>query len=198
MAEPKEAKGPKVTDETRPLASLKPDPRNARRHSTAQVRQIASVIEELGYVDKIIIHPDGQIVGGEGRWLALKQLERESVECRVVAGLSEAQYGKLALALNKLGENSSWDDDALRDIVGDLDEADINLRDLFSDKELGKLLNEPDDIEVREVETSTVEDEFWISVRGPLPHQAEALKALEAALKPFKGVSVELGTIAIG
>lgn len=198
MAPAKEPQGPKVTDETRDLASLTPDPRNVKRHTTADIAAAASVIDELGYVDKIVIRPDGQLVGGERRWLALKQLGREKVECRVVAGLSEPQYLKLALALNRLGEGGRYDDEALRSVVAELDDADIGLNDLFSQGELKKLLAEPDDIEVREIETSAVEDEFWVSVRGPLANQAEALKALEAAMKPFKGVSVELGTIAIG
>ena len=39
---------------------------------------------------------------------------------------------------------------------------------------------------------------FWISIRGPLAQQAHALKALQEAMKPYAGVSVELGTISAG
>lgn len=68
----------------------------------------------------------------------------------------------------------------------------------FSPGELGRILEEPDDLEVKEIETGPVDDEFWISVRGPLAQQANALKALEVAMKPYAGVSVEQGTINIG
>ncbi|MFC0243240.1 hypothetical protein [Rhodopseudomonas telluris] len=71
-----------------------------------------------------------------------------------------------------------------------------NLLDLgFSPGELSKLLDELAELEVREIETCPVDDEFWISIRGPLVHQAQLLKALQDAMKPFDGVAVELGTI---
>ena len=61
-----------------------------------------------------------------------------------------------------------------------------------------KLLDEPDELAVKEIETGPVSDEFWISVRGTLAQQANALKALQEAMKPFAGVEVEQGTINIG
>ena len=45
---------PVITDEVRKVADLKVDPRNARRHSEAQISQIIESIEKFGYVDKII------------------------------------------------------------------------------------------------------------------------------------------------
>ena len=63
----------------------------------------------------------------------------------------------------------------------------------FSQNELSRILGGPDDLEVKEIETGPVDDEFWISIRGPLVQQANALKALEAAMKPFAGVTVEHG-----
>lgn len=57
---------------------------------------------------------------------------------------------------------------------------------------------EDDPLEVKEIETGEVADEFWISVRGPLAQQAAVLKKLEDALKPFAGVTVEQGTINVG
>jgi ParB-like chromosome segregation protein Spo0J len=195
MAEPKL----KITDEVRKVAELKPDPKNARRHSEAQVASIVASIEEFGFINRVVTRPNGQIIGGHATIEALKRLERTDVECRVIAGLSEAQYKKLGLALNKIPENSSWDDDILREIVGELDEAHEDLSSVgFASKEIERLLAEPDPLEVKEIETSLVEDEFWISIRGPLANQAEVLKAMEAAIKPFAGVTVDLGTIAIG
>jgi ParB-like chromosome segregation protein Spo0J len=189
----------KVSDEVRKVSELRADPKNARRHPEKQIASIATSIERFGYVNKIAIKPDGEIIGGHATLEALKRLERNSVEVRVVAGLSAAQYKALALALNKLPEGSSWDDGILSEIVGELDAADEDLAGLgFGDKELAALRKGADPLEVKEIETGDVEDEFWISIRGPLAKQADCLKALEAAMKPFQGVSVELGTIALG
>jgi ParB-like chromosome segregation protein Spo0J len=190
---------PVVTDETRKLAELKPDPKNARRHSEAQIAQIMQSIERFGFVDKIIIRPDGQVIGGHARLEALKRLNREDVECRVVDGLTLAGYTAFGIALNRIRENSRWDDDVLRDLILELQDEGENALTLgFSPNELSRILDEPADLEVKEIETGAVDDEFWISVRGPLAQQANALRALEAAMKPFAGVSVEQGTINIG
>lgn len=89
---------PVITDETRKLAELKADPSNARRHSEAQISQIVSSIERFGFVDKIIARPDGQVIGGHARLEALKRMGRESAECRIVAGLSEAGYKAMGIA----------------------------------------------------------------------------------------------------
>lgn len=190
---------PVVTDEVRKAAELVPDPKNARRHDESQVAGIVGSIEEFGFVQKVVIRPDGRIIGGHATLEALKRLARTDVECRVVDGLTEPQYQKLALALNKLPENSHWDADVLSGILGELRSAGEDLAATgFSTGEIDKLLAEPDPIEVKTIETGPVEDEFWISVRGPLKDQAAALKALEQAMKPFAGVAVELGTINLG
>jgi len=187
------------TNEERALASLTVDPKNARRHSEAQIAQIVASIERFGFVAPIIIRPNGQIIGGHATVIALKRLERSDVvDCRVVHGLSEAGYQALGVALNKIPENSSWDDAVLRDVLASLDELGEDTSGLgFSSNELTKLLAEPEELELKEIDTTTVEDEFWISIRGPLAEQANALKALREAMKPFAGVTVEQGTIAI-
>lgn len=191
--------GPVITDETRKLASLKDDPRNARRHSQAQIAQIIQSIEKFGYVNKVVIWPDGQTIGGHATREALARIGRTDVECRVVSGLTEAQYQALGLALNKIPENSSWQDDVLAEIMGELNDAGEDLTVTgFSSAERDKLLAVQQPVEVHEIETGPVDDEFWISIRGPLKHQAAALSALEAALKPYGDVTVDLGTISVG
>ena len=191
----------KITDETRKVSELKPDPKNPRTHSDKQISQIMRSIEAFGYVNKIAIKPDGTIIGGHGTLDAIKRLGWDTIEVRVVAGLSPADYRKLNIALNKLPEGSKWDERLLSEIIGGLDEADegADLGSLgFSDKELKSLRDGGEELEVKEIQTGDVEDEFWISIRGPLRVQADALKALETAMKPFQGVSVELGTIGLG
>jgi hypothetical protein len=117
----------------------------------------------------------------------------------VVAGLSESAYAALGLALNRIGENGRWDDEVLRGVILEIQEDGENALSLgFSPNELKGILEEPDDLEVKEIETGPVDDEFWISIRGLLAHQANALKALEQAMKPFAGATVEQGTISVG
>lgn len=191
-----------VTNEERDIAALTVDPKNARAHSEGQIAQIAHSIQQFGYAAPIIIQPSGLIIGGHATVAALKRLGGvlgTRVDVRVVHGLSAAKYRKLGLALNKIPENSRWDDAILRELMGEMDAAGEDLSDIgFSSNELTKLLAEVDDIEVKEIETGPVDDECWISIRAPLAQQANILKALGVALAAFEGVSIEQGTIAIG
>lgn len=189
-----------VTDETRDIVALKPDPQNPKRHPESQIADIAASIDQFGYVQKIVCRPNSVIIAGHGTWEAQKRRGvTGDIAVRVVHGLTDAQYHALMLALNKLPENGSYDEALLADLLREVTDADIDAGGLgFSDKERDRLLNGADDLEVKEIETGEVEDEFWISIRGPLKHQAEALRALEAAMKGYDGVTVDLGTIALG
>jgi ParB-like chromosome segregation protein Spo0J len=196
---PTHAGEPVITDEVRKVADLPVGPDNARKHSEAQISQIVLSIERFGYVDKMIIRPEGQVIGGHARLEALKRMGRDEAECRVVAGLTEAGYKAMGIALNRIPENSRWDDDILRGVLLDIQESGENAQALgFTPGELSRILAEPDELEVKEIETGPVDDEFWISIRGPLVHQAHALRALQDAMKPFNNVTVEQGTINLG
>lgn len=189
----------KITDDVRPLSTLKADPKNARRHPEQQIARIARSIETFGYVTKIAIRPDGTMIGGHATKTALERIGgHDKVEVRVVAGLSDKQYRALGLALNKLPEGSSWDEGILAEIIEEMQDDDDLMATGFSDKEIKNILDGDDELEVKEIGTDEVEDEFWISVRGPLKDQAEALKMLETVMAKFPEVTVDLGTIALG
>lgn len=189
---------PTVKDEVRKVADLKPDPRNANKHSELQVSQIVQSIEKFGYVDKIVTRPNGQLIGGEGRLDAIKRLAWKEIEVRVVYGLTETQYTALGLALNRIPRNSRFDEDILRELLGEIHDGGEDAIALgFSAPEIDKILADPVELEVREIQTGPVADEFWISIRGPLAHQAHAFKALREAMKGLEGVTVEQGTIAV-
>lgn len=102
LTKPAPAGAPVITDETRKIADLSADPKNARRHSEAQISQIVTSIERFGFVNPISIRPTGQLIGGHAILDALKRMGRQDVACRVVDGLSERDYKALVIALNKL------------------------------------------------------------------------------------------------
>lgn len=180
------------------VTALRPDPKNARRHSEAQIAAVAQSIERFGMVTPIVVQPSGQIIGGHATWEACKRLGHDKVSCSVVHGLSAAQYQALGVALNRLPETSSWDNATLADVLASIDAAGEDVLGLgFSEKELHALQDDGAALDVVELKTTPVDDEFWISIRGPLRHQADALKAMQAAMKPFGDVTVELGTVPI-
>ena len=73
------------------VRSLKPYPRNARRHSKDQIKQIAASITRFGFNNPILIADDGEIVAGHGRLAAAKLLGLETVPTLRLSHLSEAE-----------------------------------------------------------------------------------------------------------
>lgn len=61
------AKASRLQITMRPIASLKPDPRNARTHSEKQIALIAKSIEEFGFINPIIVDEAGSIMAGHAR-----------------------------------------------------------------------------------------------------------------------------------
>ena len=96
-----------------PINTLKPNPRNARRHPKKQIRQIGASITTFGFVVPIVISEDGTIIAGHGRYAAALVLGLKTVPTIEVRGLSEAKLRALALADNKIAENAGWDRERL-------------------------------------------------------------------------------------
>ena len=93
----------------RPILELKPDPKNPRKHSPKQIRQIADSIRQFGFVCPILVDADASIIAGHGRLQAARQLGMTTVPVVQVDHLTPAQVKALRIADNKLTENGEWD-----------------------------------------------------------------------------------------
>jgi len=92
-----------------PIAALKPDPRNARTHSTRQVEQIAASIQAFGFANPVLVDEDCNVIAGHGRLLAAHSNGLAEVPTIALGGLSEGQKRALRLADNKIALGSGWD-----------------------------------------------------------------------------------------
>jgi ParB-like chromosome segregation protein Spo0J len=115
----------------RPVASLKPAPGNARRHSAKQIAQIADSIRTFGFAAPLLVDQSGEVIAGHGRLAAAIQIGMKSVPVVEVRHLTDAQVRALRIADNRLTELSSWDEAALKaefEILSELDlEFDLNV-----------------------------------------------------------------------
>lgn len=109
-----------------PIATLTPYPRNARKHSKKQIRQIAASIEEFGFLNSVLIDDDGQILAGHGRVEAARLLGLDRVPTVCISHLSDAQKRAYILADNKLALNAGWDPEILAIELQHLVEIDID------------------------------------------------------------------------
>ena len=105
-----------------PPDRLRPWARNARKHSKKQLRQIADSIREFGFTNPVLIDEDLNILAGHGRVEAAKLLGMETVPCRLLSEMSEAQKRAYVLADNKLALNAGWDEQLLAEELGALQE----------------------------------------------------------------------------
>src|SRR6266571_1460927 len=107
---------------------LRPLGRDTRKHPPGQIRKLKASIEQFGFVVPTVIDEMDRVVAGWGLVLAAGELGLKQVPAVTLSGLGEAELRSLRLALNRLGEDSSWGMDALAlefsDIIelgGDID-----------------------------------------------------------------------------
>jgi ParB-like nuclease domain len=96
------------------LEELRPSARKLRKLDPAHVREVASSIDLLGFCDPIIIGRDKELIHGEVRYEAAKQLGLDRVPCVRVEHLNPDERRVLRLAVNRLAEKGQWDLDALK------------------------------------------------------------------------------------
>jgi ParB-like chromosome segregation protein Spo0J len=89
-----------------PIAELKPNPRNARRHSQKQLNQIAASIREFGFNSLVVIDEEGVILVGHGRVEGARMAGLQTVPVLRVAHLTPEQKTAFALADNKIALNA--------------------------------------------------------------------------------------------
>src|SRR5712692_1967027 len=154
---------------------LIPSDGNPRTHSSEQVAQIAASIREFGFVNPVLVAPNGGIIVGEGRLRAARTLGMREVPVIVLEHLSEVQRRALAIADNQLALNAGWDEQRLREQLAALRDEDFNLDLLgFDDQELARQLAEQeaaagltDEDEVPDVPTAPVTRPGDLWLLGP-------------------------------
>lgn len=104
------------------IETLKPNPRNARTHAKKQIRQIANSIATYGFAVPIVTDENAMILAGHGRYAAAQLLDMKEVPVVTLTGLSAAKKRALALADNKIAENSGWDREMLAVELAELSE----------------------------------------------------------------------------
>lgn len=134
-------------DEMVPIGELRENPRNPNRHPDSQIELLAKIITETGWRAPITVSKrSGYIVRGHGRLMAARKAGL--TECPVDWQDYESDEQELQdlIADNRIAELAEIDDDALRDIIGDLQEigADVELAG-FTDADLEDI--EHDDVD---------------------------------------------------
>jgi len=143
------------------IGELRPDPRNARKHSPRNVGTIVDALHEVGAARSIVIDEDNIILAGNATVEAAAEAGITKVQVveadgqTVVAvrrtGLTAAQKARLALFDNRAAELADgWNIDVLKALQGD----GVSLDGMWREEELAALfgteaqggLTDPDDV----------------------------------------------------
>jgi DNA modification methylase len=108
------------------LSALILDPRNPRRHSPRQIKQIAQSIKAFGFAVPVLVDCHNRIVAGHGRFQAAQLLGLIEVPVIRLEHLTDAQAKAFRIADNRLTEMSGWDDRLLTETLKELSEIELD------------------------------------------------------------------------
>ena len=146
------------------IDEIKPYERNARIHSSKQIKQIMEAIKAFGFTNPLLIDDENNLIAGHGRLEAVKQLNiidfkdnpLKELPAIVISGLSEADKKALIIADNKIAENASWDYELLQAEFQELEAINYDL-DLMGFDNLDEILGADIDAEQETKEIKEVE-----------------------------------------
>ena len=88
------------------IEDIIPNPKNPKTH---WVEKISESMQEMGYVEPIVLDEQDMILAGHGRLKALKVNGVKEIEVIVKKGLTESQKERYMLLSNKIVEAGGWD-----------------------------------------------------------------------------------------
>jgi hypothetical protein len=138
-----------------PTTSLVLNPKNVRKHPPKQITKLCRGIDEFGFVVPIVVDEDRMILAGHARHEAAKRRGMSDVPCVLLPGLTPEQKTAFAIADNKLGDESSFDDKGLNALLKQLAEIGFDMEltafdmgeiDFRIDGAAGGMSGDPDDL----------------------------------------------------
>jgi DNA modification methylase len=116
----------KLQSEFISIEKLTPMPGAPRQHPKSQIQSLIKSFEAFGQVLPILIDGECRIISGHAQWEAAKRLTMPDVMAIRIEHLDEVQVKALMVALNRLGDLSKWDDQALNTILLELHTLDLD------------------------------------------------------------------------
>ena len=137
-----------------PIDSVKPDPKNARKHPERNIASVEASLKEFGQQKPIVIC-DGIVIAGNATLTAATRLGWKEIAAVRFDKKDKKQAIAFAIADNRTAELADWDMAVLKDALLELDNGDLNLLITgFNQYDLKKMIDwegeggntDPDDI----------------------------------------------------
>jgi DNA modification methylase len=144
----------RITVSYRPITELRLNPRNPRRHTPRQLRQIARSIQSFGFNVPVLIDANANTIAGHGRVLACKLLGWIEVPTISLEHLNAAQASAFMIADNRLTENAQWDERLLGEQLRELSLLDLDFSLEATGFEMGEI-----DLRIENLSTDRPDDD---------------------------------------
>ena len=161
------------------------------RFNNHAVENVAVSIQRFGFASPIIAQKgSNRIIAGHTRFKAAKKLGLDFVPVRFM-DLTDAEADALAIADNKIGELSKWDDNVLKELIRDLEDEFPPDTLGFSELEIEKLFEHTTDWDDFADETledsSELDDSSMTAVTVFVENQykVSATEVIKAALEEY-------------
>lgn len=166
MAKRKDPQGSGVRYERVELEALRPDERNARKHSDRNLKAVEDSLRKFGQQKPIVATDDGKVIAGNATLEAARRLGWTHIEV-VRTHLSGPDAVAYAIADNRTAELAEWDADELKRQLDELAVDGISPDDLSF---------EPADLEeiaasVKAEEDVERNDELYAAVADPMTEE---------------------------
>lgn len=126
------------------IASLIPDPANARRHGQKNLDAIKGSLARFGQQKPLVITTENVVIAGNGTLEAAKFLGWKTIQC-VRTDLKGSQLTAYGLADNRSSDLGEYDTGALSALLDSLQKEDFDLSEIGFDHDDLKLIFEDND-----------------------------------------------------
>jgi hypothetical protein len=126
-----------------PIASLTPDPANARRHGQRNKDTIKAALLKFGQQKPIVVDAAGRVIAGNGTLLAATDLGWTVIDVvrTALAGADAKAYG---IADNRAAELAEWDEPLLGTLLAELQSQEYEMTSVgFDAGEMSRLTGMP-------------------------------------------------------
>lgn len=96
------------------VGEIKENQQNPRTHSEKQIKKLEKSIEKFGFNVPLVTDKDNVIISGNAVFKAAKNMGLKEVPTVKIEHLAGAKRKAFILAVNKIAEESGWDDAILR------------------------------------------------------------------------------------
>ena len=108
------------------LGELRSSNSTPHKHSQRQIKKAKDLFAKQSIVVPIIVDEHHHIIDGHLRFMVARELGIENLNAVVVSEAATAEIIELELALNRLGEDSNWDEARLKEKLEQLLEFDVD------------------------------------------------------------------------